>query len=269
MLNGKLPAAITVASLLLSGCVTLGPPIAIGPSVAVQPGRGRSPAVFAADRRACMAATDQQVQPAADRIRNAALLGMPQSGPISAQVQVLYDQSYGPCMTARGNVVAASGSGQGRATVAGNVTYKGLTDTDSIAARQTLTSNIEGFRRACEGERIEVATLEAVLSETSNARTISLTTPGGGSCFGQPGQNTYLVAKVGGAWRTLLEAEPGSIEISDTKHNGYGDAEVHSLGLCVYYYRWNGTRYVQVSARDCATAAPPTVSTLSRAIRRN
>ena len=260
---------VLVCPLLLGACVAMGPPVAIGPSVAVQPGRGRSPAMFAADRSACGLETNRQVQPIADRIRKAALLGVPQPAPISAQVQVLYDQTYGSCMTARGNVVAANGSGQARATVAGNVTYTGLTDLDSIAARQTLASTIEGFRRDCEGERIQVSTLEAVLSETSNARTITLTTPGGGSCFGQPGQDTYLVAKVGGARRTLLSAEPGSIQISDTKHNGYGDAEVHSLGLCVYYYRWNGTRYVQASARDCATAAPPTMSTLPRAIRRN
>jgi len=225
--------------------------------------------MFAADRRACMAATDQQVQPAANRIMAAARDGVPQPGPISAQVQVLYDQSYGPCMAARGNIVAVSGAGQGRAAAAGNVTYTGLTDPDSIAARQTLASTIEGFRRDCEGERIEVSTYEAVLSTSSRARTVTLTTPAGGNCFGQPGRNTYLVAKVGIAWQTLLSAEPGSIQISDTAHNGYGDTEVHSLGLCIYNYRWDGNRYVKTSAMNCATAAPPTVSTLSRAIRRN
>lgn len=171
-----------------------------------------------------MAATDQQVQPAANRIMAAAKAGAPQPGPISAQVQVLYDQSYGPCMTARGNVLAASGSGQGRDTVAGNVTYTGLTDPDSIAARQTLASGIEGFRRACEGERIEVATYEAVLSETSNARTISLTTPGGGFCFGQPGQNTYLAARAehlpgGQGRRRLAHAARGGAGINrDLRH---------------------------------------------------
>jgi len=214
-----------------------------------------------------MAATDQQVQPAANRIMAAARDGVPQPGPISAQAQVLYDQSYGPCMAARGNILAVSGAGQGRA--AGNVTYTGLTDPDSIAARQTLAGTIEGFRRDCEGERIEVSTLETVLSTSSRARTVTLTTPSGGNCFGQPGQNAYLVAKVGSAWRTLLSAEPGSIQISATAHNGYGDAEVHSLGSCIYYYRWDGSRYVKASAKDCATAVPSTMSTLPRAMRRN
>lgn len=107
-----------------------------------------------------------------------------------------------------------------------------------------------------------------MLSPSSNAWSIDLTTPGGGSCFGQPGQNSYVVTKVGGAWRTLLSAEPGSIQVSGARHNGYVDLELHSLGMCVYDYRWNGDRYVQVNSHDCATAAPPTMRTLPRTLRR-
>lgn len=196
------------------------------------------------------------------------LAGIPQPAPITVQVQALYNQTYGPCMAARGNVVLAGTSVGNQAVVAGNVTYTGLDDPDSIAARQVLASTIADFRQSCEGERIEVSTLEIILSESSNARSVTLTTPGGGSCFGQPGQNSYLIAKVGGAWRTLLSAEPGAIHALETRHAGYVDMEVLSLGLCVYTDRWNGSRYVQASSHDCITAAPPTMRTLPRAIRR-
>lgn len=96
---------------------------------------------------------------------------------------------------------------------------------------------------------------------------VELTTPDGGACFGQPGQNTYLVAKVGQGWRRLLSAEPGSIAVLGTRRNGYADLELNSLGTCAYAYRWTGSRYAQAGSRDCATAAPPTVRTLPRAIR--
>ena len=269
-----LAAAAVASPLLMGGCATLAPAVAVGPSIPVQPGPGRSPAAFAADRDACGVATNQRVQPAADRIRAAALAGVSQPAPISAQVQVLYDQVYGSCMAAHGNIVGSGSPArqmirppQGRSIA--STTNTGLNDPDSAAALNVLATTIAGFRRDCEGERIEVSTTEAVLSRSSTARLVELTTPGGGSCFGQPGKNAYLVAKVGGAWRTLLSAEPGSIQISDTPHNGYGDAEVHSLGLCVYTYRWDGSRYAQALAKGCATVAPPTMSTLPRGIRRN
>ena len=275
MRGRRILAAAAVASpLLAGGCATLGPAVVIGPSVTVQPGPGRSAASLAMDRRACTAETDRQVQPAADRISAGARAGLPQPASVSAQVQILYDQAYGPCMASRGNIVGTGGPTRQLARLpqgrpGPSPTNTGLSDPDSTAALSVLAGTIAGFRRDCEGERIEVSTTEAVLSPSSNARSIVLSTPGGGSCFGQPGQNAYLVAKVGGTWRTLLKAEPGSIQISDATHNGYGDAEVHSLGMCVYTYRWDGSCYVQSSASGCVTAAPPTMSTLPRAIQRN
>jgi hypothetical protein len=63
---------------------------------------------------------------------------------------------------------------------------------------------------------------------------VELTTPDGGNCFGQPGQDTYLVTKAGQGWRQVLSAEPGSISVLKTRHDGYADLELNWLGMCVY-----------------------------------
>ena len=247
-----LVAALGCAGILLSACTV------VGPTIPVQPGAGGNLATLQADRRACMAQTDARVQPIASR-----------PGSSAARIQVLYNEVYGRCMAARGNVVSAAATpSTGRGDAPG-VGATGLTDPDSIAARQSLASRIDGFRQACAGERISVSVTEAVLSPSADARVVELSTPEGGNCFGQPGTNAYLVLHSGSAWRTLLSAEPGSIKVLNTRRNGYADLELHSLGLCVYDYRWDGSRYVRTGAKDCATAAPPSASTLSRAIRRN
>ncbi len=143
----------------------------------------------------------------------------------------------------------------------------GPQDPGSIAALQSLAGLISQFRRTCDGERIAVTVTEAAVSPAVEARLVELTTPGGGNCFGQPGQNTYLVAKIGQGWRQLLSAEPGSIAVLGMGHDGRADLELNSLGTCTYTYRWTGSRYAQAGSRDCATAAPPTMRTLPRAIR--
>lgn len=195
-----------------------------------------------------------QVQPVADR----------RTANVTA-IQGLFNAAYGGCMTARGNIVLAAapvGAPAGRGTGA-----DGRSDLDSQAAQRSLAAVIDGFRRDCSGERIVAAVTRAALSPAVETRMVELTTPEGGNCFGQPGQNSYLVAKKGQGWQRLLSAEPGSITVLGTRHNGYADLELNSLGMCVYTYRWNGSRYAQGGSRDCGTAAPPTMGTLPRAIR--
>ena len=68
----------------------------------------------------------------------------------------------------------------------------------------------------------------------------------------------------------ILQADPREYEhlpALELDAQGYADLELHSLGQCVYAYRWNGSRYGQAGSRNCATAAPPTLRTLPQAIR--
>ncbi len=241
--------SLAASALLLSACATL-----IWPTVPVQPSAGKSPFAFQGDRAACMASTTAQVQPVAVRRADS-----------TAAIQGMFNAAYGACMAARGNVVLAAAPAT--ASGMGGTGAGGLSDPDSLAARQSLGAVIDGFRRNCDGERIAVTVTEAALSPAVEARMIELTTPGGGNCFGQPGRNAYLVAKAGGGWRRLLSAEPGSITALSTRRNGYADLELNSLGACAYTYRWTGGRYARAGSRDCGTAAPPTLGTLSGAVR--
>ena len=242
-------ASLAASALLLSACTTV-----VGPTVPVRPSAGKSPLMFQGDHVACMASTTAQVQPVADRGRDRV-----------ATIQRLFDTAYGGCMAARGNVILA-GAPAG-APAGGGTAARGRSDLDSQAARRSLAALIDGFRRDCDGKRIAVGVTGAAVSPGVEARMVELTTPDGGSCFGQPGQNSYLLAKAGGGWQRLLSAEPGSITVLGTRHNGYADLELSSLGMCVYTYRWTGSRYAQAGSRDCGTAAPPTMGTLPRAIR--
>ena len=136
------------------------------------------------------------------------------------------------------------------------------------AARQSLSGVIADNARICNDERIVATASRVALAPSVSGRIVTLSTPFGGFCFGQPGQNDYLLVKSGPSWRTLLAAEPGSIEVLASRHAGRADVALHSLGICVYTYRWNGSAYTQAGSHDCATSAPPTLRTLAPAIRR-
>lgn len=239
-------AILSVSGLILSACAL------VGPTIQVQPPLGKTFAAFEADRRACMAGTDQQVQPIANRRAST-----------PAQIQQIYNVSYGQCMSSRGNLVAATAM----LPSANGADASGLSDPGSVAALRSLAPVIDEAKRNCEGDQVAARVTEAALSPSVNARIIELTTPNGGSCFGQPGSNAYLVAKSGSGWRRLLSAEPGSIQQLNSRHNGYADLEMSSLGLCVYTYRWNGRQYAKAGSHDCMTSAPPTVGSLARGIR--
>ena len=246
---------------LLAACV------AIGPKVPVTPAAGRSQAAFDEDRRACMTATDQQVQPIANRAATTALAGR-QGAMTTTDLQRLYDASYGQCMAARSNLVAAAPSGP-RFPSESLQNATDLTDPDSMSARQSVQDLLTGFARSCPGERIVVNVTDAPIASTSTIRLVALSTPYGGSCFGQPGQNTYLLAKRGPDWSRLLSAEPGSIDILPSSRGGYHEVRLNSLGQCTYRYAWNGSRYVQTSADHCMTATAQTLGELASAIRRD
>ena len=108
---------------------------------------------------------------------------------------------------------------------------------------------------------------QVTLSERGTARVVALTEPHGGSCFGEPGENDYLIERHGGGWALLLAAEPGSISVLPETRLGHADVDLHSLGLCVYRYGWNGSRYAIVGSHDCALPSPPTTGTLPGLLR--
>ena len=129
----------------------------------------------------------------------------------------------------------------------------------SAEAARSLDPDVRAYRRYCPGEAIAVTVQPAPLHPAVTARIVSLAAS---SCFGQPGQNAYLVAKGPRGWERVLSAAPGFIEVEGTRHGGYADLTLASLGTCRFSYRWNGRGYVSAGSEGCgnlgrAPAAKP------------
>ena len=140
-----------------------------------------------------------------------------------------------------------------------------VSDAVSAEAARSLDADVRGFRRSCPGEAIAVSVQPAPLNPAVTARIVSLAAS---LCFGQPGQNAYLVAKGPRGWERMLSAEPGFIEVQAARHGGYADLTLASLGMCRFSYRWNGRGYVSAGSEGCGVLdRPPTVRTLSDALQ--
>ena len=258
---------VMVQGLMLACCTT------IGPTVEASPAPGKTQAAFAQDRRACMASTDASLQPVATRM-NLSAGSAEEVAAGNARIQIMYSDRFGQCMSARGDAVLASASAPVESQDVGSPIEAAVTpasrsasDSTFLDAEQALAPVVARLRHDCEGENIIPRAQKVSLSGQGAARLVTLTEPHGGSCFGEPGENDYLVERHAGGWSLLLAAEPGSILVLRNSHLGHADVELHSLGLCVYRYRWNGSGYAIVGSHDCALPSPPTTGTLPGLIR--
>ena len=118
----------------------------------------------------------------------------------------------------------------------------------SAEAARSLDADVRAYRRDCPGEAIAVTVQPAPLNPAVTARIVSLSAS---SCFGQPGQNAYLVAKGWRGWERVLSAAPGFIEVEGTRHGGYADLTLAYIGMCRFSYRWNGRGYVGAGSEGC------------------
>lgn len=244
----------------MAGCAS------IGPTVKVTPGPAKSASDWQGDVRGCMAVTDARLQPIANGM-NAVIRSIDRIRADNARIQDMYDNSYGSCMAAHGNVVAvaAPAAAAPQTPPASGASDRPSSDPESRNAERALASTIWETSGNCHG--VTITTTDAPLSTSRVARLVVLAQPNGDGCFGQPGQNAYLVAKAGSGWATLLAAEPGSIGILSASHAGYHDVEFRSLGLCIYTYRWTGQAYARAGSHDCPVDDPPTVGGIARKIR--
>ena len=133
----------------------------------------------------------------------------------------------------------------------------------SAEAARSLDADVRAYRRGCPGEAINVTVQPAPVGPGITARIVNLAA---GSCFGQPGQNAYLVAKGPGGWERVLAAEPGSIEVRATRHLGHADLVLASLGTCSFRYHWSGSGYAGAGSEGCgALGRPPAARPLPQA----
>ena len=126
------------------------------PTVPVTPGAGKSQAAFYADRRLCMATTDHAVQPVADRM-NAAAETADQVQPNNEQIQRRYNDSFGRCVAARGNALAAPAIAQAAGpptapaspAVHDRSNSPALFDPQSQAAKRFIAPTVRELLAAC------------------------------------------------------------------------------------------------------------------------
>lgn len=122
-------------------------------------------------------------------------------------------------------------------------------DATSAGAARSLDADVRAFRQSCPGEAIAVTVQPAPLNPAVTARIVSLAAS---SCFGQPGQNAYLVAKGPRGWERVLTAAPGFIEVEATQHGGYADLALAYIGMCRFSYRWTGRGYASTGSEGCS-----------------
>ena len=133
----------------------------------------------------------------------------------------------------------------------------------SAEAARSVDADVRAYRRGCPGEAITVTVQPAPVGPGVTARIVSLAA---GSCFGQPGQNAYLMARSPDGWQRVLSAEPGSIEVRAARHLGHADLVLASLGTCSFRYRWNGRGYANAGSEGCgALGRPPAARPMPQA----
>jgi len=136
-------------------------------------------------------------------------------------------------------------------------------DALSAEAARSLDADVRASRRSCPGEAITVTVQPAPLNPAVVARVVNLAAS---LCFGQPGQNAYLLAKSPRGWKRVLSATPGFIEVEGTRHGGYADLALTYIGMCRFSYRWNGRGYANAGSEGCGNLGKaPAVKPLPQA----
>ncbi|KKW90612.1 hypothetical protein [Sphingobium chungbukense] len=79
-----------------------------------------------------------------------------------------------------------------------------------------------------------------------DGRPEAVVTEGGGLCYGNTGQNFWMLSKQSnGAWKVLIESL-GMPQFMPTKGvNGYPDLLIGGPGFCFPVLRWNGRAYAR------------------------
>ncbi len=121
---------------------------------------------------------------------------------------------------------------------------------DEAARSPALAAKLAEFRQACSDESVDAATTPVKVAPGAMAVLVKLTSSKG-QCFGQPGENDYLMVDGASGWRIVLAAEPGSIRVGKPDPKGSAAVTLYGLGLCRITYRRVGSGYRAAATKDC------------------
>lgn len=121
---------------------------------------------------------------------------------------------------------------------------------DEAVRSPALAAKLAGFRQACSSESVDAATTPVKVAPRATAVLVKLTSSKG-QCFGQPGENDYLMVHGASGWRSVLAAEPGSIRVGEPDAKGFATVTLYGLGLCRITYKRVGSGYRATATKDC------------------
>lgn len=127
---------------------------------------------------------------------------------------------------------------------------------EEAEALNSLRSEIRASASACADETINPAASSVRLSQSVDAVRVVLTSSKG-VCFGQAGQNTYLVVYLEGRWWIALSTEPGDIRVGPLGATEAATVSLYSIGSCQIDYIWSGDRYVSRPSANCRGLLDP------------
>ena len=126
-----------------------------------------------------------------------------------------------------------------------------------------VAKEVREARKLCTDETIETTVERVQLAPSMPAAVVSLTSDAG-ICFGQVGENNYLVVNRNGQWQKVLSAEPGIIEVIPSKGRQVADVRLQTVGMCSITYSWNGKAYMAKTSRGCrGLMRPPSLHDLA------
>lgn len=121
---------------------------------------------------------------------------------------------------------------------------------DDAMRSSFLTGKLAEFRHACSDEIVDAAPTSVKMGPGTTAVLVKLTSSKG-MCFGQPGENDYLLVEGPSGWRSVLAAEPGSIRVGRPDAKGFAVVTLYGLGMCRITYKRATSGFKATPSKDC------------------
>lgn len=138
---------------------------------------------------------------------------------------------------------------------------------DMALRSSAVAGKLAELRQTCSNESIQATPSPVKLTPGATAVLVKFTSSMG-QCFGQPGENDYLLVHEASGWRSILAAEPGTIRVGPPGAKGFATVTLYGLGMCRIIYRRAGSAYRATASKEChGMNGSPSLLDVRRAIR--
>ena len=138
---------------------------------------------------------------------------------------------------------------------------------DDAMRSTVLAGKLAEFRQACSDEIVDAKPTSVKVGPQTTAVLVKLTSSKG-LCFGQPGENDYLLVEGSSGWRSILAAEPGSIRVGQPDAKGFAVITLYGLGMCRITYKRAMSGFKGTPSKDChGLNGSPSLLDVARTVR--